>query len=444
MNPFLFLRGEFRRSWGGALALALVLAFAGSLSPAVSMMERAIRSGMAESADAFDLLVGARGSAVDLVLGAVYLRPEALSLLPEGMLEEVKSHGGIRWAAPLAFGDRWRDFPLAGTSSELVNLGGRRPLASGRMFLNTDEAVVGAGVPLKEGDSFAPSHGSVAEAALDEDGSSRAHEHMFRVVGKMPATGTPWDRAIVVPIEALWNMHGAGTGRSSVVVVKPVTVADAYRLRAAFNARDTQAVFSGEVLTRLFSTLEDMHNVMLMLTSAAQAAALAAAQPDSVGTGTEAAATEPARKPEIITVAPGSRIPDSPSVLEEPRRYEGSRSEFSFSLTRQLYSQNGVAFVYSIEGESYQSIAKLYNLFPREILYFNDVTSDRELLPGTVVYLQPKKKKAAQHLDKYIAEGGETLWDISQRFAVKLHSIMKKNGFSGDHVLVNGDTVVLR
>lgn len=277
MNPFLFLRGEFRRSWGGALALALVLAFAGSLSPAVSMMERAIRSGMAESADAFDLLVGARGSAVDLVLGAVYLRPEALSLLPEGTLEEVKSHGGIRWAAPLAFGDRWRDFPLAGTSSELVNLGGRRPLASGRMFLNTDEAVVGAGVPLKEGDSFAPSHGSVAEAALDEDGPSRAHEHMFRVVGKMPATGTPWDRAIVVPIEALWNMHGAGTDRSSVVVVKPVTVADAYRLRAAFNARDTQAVFSGEVLTRLFSTLEDMHNVMLMLTSAAQAAALAAA-----------------------------------------------------------------------------------------------------------------------------------------------------------------------
>ena len=52
MNPFLFLRGEFRRSWGGALALALVLAFAGSLSPAVSMMERSIRSGMAQAADA--------------------------------------------------------------------------------------------------------------------------------------------------------------------------------------------------------------------------------------------------------------------------------------------------------------------------------------------------------------------------------------------------------
>lgn len=274
MNPFLFLRGEFRRSWGGALALALVLAFAGSLSPAVSMLERAVRSGMAQSADAFDLLVGTKGSAVDLVLGAVYLRPEPLSLLPEGTLENVKAHGGIRWAAPLAFGDRWRDYPIAGTSSELVTLGGRRPLASGRMFVSNNEAVVGAGVPLQVGESFAPSHGSVAEAAL---GEGTEHAHDFRVVGRMPATGTPWDRAVIVPVEALWAMHDGGYGRCSAVVVKPVTVADAYRLRSALNDDRTQAVFSGEVLTRLFGTLEQMHDVMLLLGSGAQAAALAAA-----------------------------------------------------------------------------------------------------------------------------------------------------------------------
>ena len=278
MNPFLFLRGEFRRSWGGALALALVLAFAGSLSPAVSMMERSIRSGMAQAADAFDLLVGAKGSAVDLVLGAVYLRPEPLPLLPLGTLEAVKAHGGVRWAAPLAFGDRWRDYPLAGTSSELVTLGGKRPLASGRMFLTDDEAVVGAGVPLKEGDVFSPSHGSVVEAALDEGGRS-SHDHSFRVVGRMPATGTPWDRAVVVPIEALWHMHdaGKGSGRCSVVVVKPVTVADASRLRSALTGPESQSVFTGEVLTRLFGTMEQMHDVMMLLASGAQAAALAAA-----------------------------------------------------------------------------------------------------------------------------------------------------------------------
>lgn len=149
--------------------------------------------------------------------------------------------------------------------------------------------------------------------------------------------------------------------------------------------------------------------------------------------------------PEIITVAPGSRIPDSPTVLEEPRPYDGGKmAEFRFSLSRQLYSQNGVAFIYSAEGETYQSIARLYGLFLKEILSFNDVPADTGILPGTVVYLQPKKKKAASHLDKYISDGTESLHDISQRFAVKLSSILKLNGFEEGHVLRDGDTVLLR
>ena len=74
-------------------------------------------------------------------------------------------------------------------------------------------------------------------------------------------------------------MHDAGTGsgRCSVVVVKPVTVADAYRLRGALNGPESQSVFTGEVLTRLFGTMEQMHDVMMLLASGAQAAALAAA-----------------------------------------------------------------------------------------------------------------------------------------------------------------------
>ncbi len=150
------------------------------------------------------------------------------------------------------------------------------------------------------------------------------------------------------------------------------------------------------------------------------------------------------RRTEVITVAPGSKVPESPTVLEEPHRYDGPRPEFIFSLSRQLYSQNGVAFIYSVEGETYLSIAKKYNLFPREIFAFNDVKEDSSLLPGTVVYLQPKKNKAAPHVDKYIAEGGESLRDISQRFAVKLRKIQHLNGFGADHVLREGDTVLLR
>ena len=215
---------------------------------------------------------------------------------------------------------------------------------------------------------------------------------------------------------------------------KLINLIETYDL-SRFDQTDTKAIRKKNKLSR--------KEARRLKKTAAAAAALAASQasPDTDGVQEQ---TRPETKPEIITVAPGSKVPESPTVLEEPRPYEGPRSEFRFSLTRQLYSQNGVAFVYSVEGETYQSIARLYNLFPREILFFNDLHEDRELLPGTIVYLQPKKKKAAAHLDKYIAEGGETVYEISQRFAVKLNSIMKKNGFAEDHVLVNGDTVLLR
>ena len=54
-------------------------------------------------------------------------------------------------------------------------------------------------------------------------------------------------------------------------------MADAYRLRGALNGPESQSVFTGEVLTRLFGTMEQMHDVMMLLASGAQAAALAAA-----------------------------------------------------------------------------------------------------------------------------------------------------------------------
>ena len=70
--------------------------------------------------------------------------------------------------------------------------------------------------------------------------------------------------------------------------------------------------------------------------------------------------------------------------------------------------------------------------------------SDAELKPGTVVYLQAKKGRAARLVDKYVAEGGETLWEISQRFAVKLSALEKMNGVDASYLIRPEDTIVLR
>lgn len=139
-------------------------------------------------------------------------------------------------------------------------------------------------------------------------------------------------------------------------------------------------------------------------------------------------------------------IPQSPTVIEQvaPMSEQHRRKYFNFTISRQMYSKNGVPFIYSSEGESYRSIAKEYGLFLRELLRFNDMKQNEELTPGKVVYLQPKKNCAVKGLEKHIMEEGETIWDISQRYAVKLEKLYKINGLSEGVILKEGDSLKLR
>ena len=139
------------------------------------------------------------------------------------------------------------------------------------------------------------------------------------------------------------------------------------------------------------------------------------------------------------------QVPVSPTVIEQVQPLSPRQREtFSFALSRQMYSLNGVPFVYASEGETYASIAKANRLFLKEILKFNDLKEEKDLVPGTVVYLQKKKKKAAAGLEKYVVEGTQDLRSISQRFAVRLDKLCKLNDIAPDHVLRDGDVLYLR
>ena len=139
-------------------------------------------------------------------------------------------------------------------------------------------------------------------------------------------------------------------------------------------------------------------------------------------------------------------IPESPLTIEKAVPADASvAEEYRFPLSRQMYSKNGVPFIIALEGETYRTVAKSYHLFLKEVLRYNDLLSEGILLPGTVVYLQPKKKEAPKGLDKYIVSSDEeTLHAICQRFAVKEKSIRKINGFGDDYVVREGDEIKLR
>jgi putative ABC transport system permease protein len=288
INPLPVIFAELRRSRVGVGASIGLIAVAVALDVAVTAQERALRQGSARAADPFDLLVGRGGSPTQLVLATVYLRPDAIDLVSGETLARLQAEPGAARVVPLVFGDSYRDLPVVGASADFVTNGGQRPLAEGRVFTALREVVVGASVPLGVGESFEPNHGRV-------EGDITAHAGFtYLVVGRMPRLGTPWDRAIVAPVEALWRVHarplghhrgdarigppweGSDLAGASVIVVKPRSVADAYGLRARYRGGETMAVFPGEVLVELYGTLGDARKLFSVFALVTQALVIAA------------------------------------------------------------------------------------------------------------------------------------------------------------------------
>ncbi|MFP1790690.1 ABC transporter permease [Lonsdalea quercina] len=279
MIPWTLLGADMRRLWPGMLVVMLLIALATALSIAVNLQERALQQGSARAADRFDLVIGAPGSETQLVLSSVFLQPSALTLIPVSVLDTLAHHPLVEWAAPVAFGDFYQGMPVVGTTTALVTDNGKRALQAGRVFEQDFDAVVGAHTGLQPGDTFSPIHGRVGESG------THSHENVrYTVVGVLPEEGSAWDRAILVPVTAVWRVHGiavpglehddeethhhdgekaelhpaATHAGMPAIVVKPKSIAGAYQLRAQFRTDATLAVFPGEVLVKLYAILGDI------------------------------------------------------------------------------------------------------------------------------------------------------------------------------------------
>ena len=138
-------------------------------------------------------------------------------------------------------------------------------------------------------------------------------------------------------------------------------------------------------------------------------------------------------------------LPEPPLQIEAPKRMaEDQRHVFRFNVAREVYVRNGVPYVLSVEGDTYEGLAASNNLFLREILKFNDLSGAERLLPGTVVYLQPKKKQGVKGLEKHVVEEGDSMRDIAQRYGIRLARLYKINGMSPTDVMREGDIIKLR
>lgn len=341
MNPLPVVRASLSRNRFTASLFVALIALAVALGIAISAQERALRLGSARAADRFDLIVAAPGSHNDVLFSVVYLDPTSVELLPPEVTAKLLAETRVQFAAPIGFGDNHDGMPVVGATAAFVDhLSGG--LAEGRGFAAINEAVLGALAPGRIGAELTIGHGHGGPGggdadSVDSDGHDHGeghrdepkpldgghhendgHDHEIEtgattesqgqehgnghdgdhasvlVVGRMKPTGTPWDRAVVVPIEYNWKAHGLPTGHPAgdarigppfdlahlpgvpAVVMKPQDVATAYGLRNEYRTAQSTAFFPAESLVELYRVLGNVAGIMGALTLAAQVLVVAA------------------------------------------------------------------------------------------------------------------------------------------------------------------------
>lgn len=131
-----------------------------------------------------------------------------------------------------------------------------------------------------------------------------------------------------------------------------------------------------------------------------------------------------------ISVGAGAK--SSPQVRQEPSVQEiPEEEEYEFSInlrSREIRQNNRIDYIIAEEGDTYADLAREFDLMPWEIYRYNEVPRTAKPEPGQIVYLQPKRNRAEAGCETHVIQEGETMYDISQRYGIKLSRLYRMNG----------------
>jgi putative ABC transport system permease protein len=159
---------------------------------------------LTRDAAGIDLVIGAKGSPLQLILSSLYHVDIPTGNIPHTELEGWRGHDLVEAVIPLALGDSLGGYRIVGTEPLYAeHYGGR--LANGRYWQAPQEAVLGAAVAdktgLSIGDRFTGSHGLAP-------GGPAHSTHPYTITGILAPTGSIIDRLILTDLASIWRSHG--------------------------------------------------------------------------------------------------------------------------------------------------------------------------------------------------------------------------------------------
>lgn len=201
---------SLRNRWITALLTVLAIVVSVMLLLGVEKVRNGARSSFANTISSTDLIMGARGGGIQLLLYSVFRIGNATNNVTWKSFKDIASRPEVAWIVPISLGDSHRGFRVLGTTLEYFKryrYRRRQELSfrDGAAFDNLFDVVVGADVAdtlgYKVGDTIVVAHGIGAFIATEHD------DKPFKVVGILEKTGTPVDRTVHVSLEAMEAIH---------------------------------------------------------------------------------------------------------------------------------------------------------------------------------------------------------------------------------------------
>lgn len=200
------------RHRGQTLLLAAALGLVLALPLSIRVIVRAAETAMRARAESTPQVIGGRGSALDLLLSALYFKRQPLPPLSVKTWDEVRT-AKLGTAIPLYTRFHSQESPIVGTTLDYFPFR-HLSLREGRLFGRLGDSVLGSRLAEKRGLSVGDSLFSSQEQVFDLAG---IYPLKMRVTGILSPNGTPDDDAVFADLKTTWLIEGLAHGHDDLV-----------------------------------------------------------------------------------------------------------------------------------------------------------------------------------------------------------------------------------
>jgi putative ABC transport system permease protein len=182
----------------------VLLALGTGIISILLLIQQQVQSKLNNDLEGIDLVIGAKGSPLQLILSAVYQIDAPTGNISLAEANKISKHPLIAQTIPLAYGDSFKGFRIVGTTNNYLSKY-KATIAKGTLHTKTFEVVIGSEVAkstkLSIGESFISTHG------FSNQSEDHHQTQQYTVKGILNTTNSVLDHLIITSLESIWKIH---------------------------------------------------------------------------------------------------------------------------------------------------------------------------------------------------------------------------------------------